>query len=83
MNKSTHTKEYNVLLQLLYGLRLNAGFTQLELAKRMNVPQSYISKIENGERRIDIVELKSMCRALNCDFVDFIKEFQSRINESK
>ncbi|BEG99818.1 helix-turn-helix domain-containing protein [Bacteroides sedimenti] len=83
MNKSTHTKEYNLLLQLLYSLRLNAGFTQLELAKRMNVPQSYISKIENGERRIDIIELRSICHALNCDMVDFVKELQNRINESK
>ena len=67
MKKVTHTKEYYLLLELLYSLRMESGLTQTELASRIGMPQSYISKIENGERRVDIVELYKICTALNCE----------------
>ena len=44
MKKVTHTKEYYLLLELLYSLRMESGLTQTELASRIGMPQSYISK---------------------------------------
>lgn len=58
MEKSIHSKEYKVVLQRLKKARLEAGLTQVEVAKKLGHHQSYISKIESGERRVDVVELK-------------------------
>lgn len=79
MKKIIHTKEYYLLLELLYGLRMETGLTQAELAHKIGMPQSYISKVENGERRVDIVELYKICNALHCNFVDFISKYNERL----
>ena len=60
MTKSIYTKEYRKVIKRLKKARRDAGLTQVEVAKKLNKPQSYISKIERGERRIDIVELKKL-----------------------
>jgi len=58
MQKSIHTGEYKTVVRKLRKARDNAGLTQAEAAEKLGKPQSYISKIERGERRIDIAELK-------------------------
>lgn len=58
MGESIYSKEYKLFIERLRKARLKAGLTQVEAAKRLRKPQSYISKIERGERRIDVVELK-------------------------
>lgn len=72
-----------MLLQQLYHLRVSIGLTQSDLADLLEVPQSFISKIENGERRLDIVELRDICKVLNIDFSEFILEFEKRLHETK
>lgn len=62
MEKSIHSKEYAVVLKRLRDARLDAGLTQTQVAEKLGRHQSYISKIESGERRIDIVELKQLAR---------------------
>ncbi len=47
--------------------REQAGLTQAELAKKIKKPQSYISKIERNERRIDLLEFIALCDALGVD----------------
>ena len=54
--------QYQKLTQKLRQARLEAGFTQVEAGKKLNKPQAYISKIERGERRIDVVELDELAR---------------------
>ena len=60
MVKSIYTKEYKKVIERLKKARLEAGLKQIEVAKKLGKPQSYISKIERGERRIDITELKKI-----------------------
>lgn len=81
--KANLKKDYLVVTELLYRLRINAGITQLQLAKLLNVPQSYISKIETGERRIDIVELKEFCKVLNSNLLEFVVMLEKDLNETK
>ena len=56
--------------------------TQIELAKRLDETQSYISKCERGERRLDLVELRTFCRALGVPLVEFVKEFEQLVSKT-
>lgn len=58
MNKTIHLKEYKQIVEKLNIARKQAGITQKEAALKLKKPQSYISKVEAGEQRIDIIELK-------------------------
>ena len=58
MGKSLHNKEYKEILARLKRARLEAGLSQMIVADKLHKPQSYISKIESGERRLDVAEMK-------------------------
>jgi len=62
MQKSIHSSEYKMVLEKLHEARLSAGLTQVEVVEKLGKPQSYISKIERGERRVDIVELSKIAK---------------------
>lgn len=66
--KSIHRKEYRELLAALALARKEAGMTQAELAKKLKKPQSYISKIENGERRLDVMELMEIAKVVGFEW---------------
>ena len=75
MEKSIHLQEYTVLLEMLRAARENAGLTQEEVADRLGESQSFVSKCERGERRLDVVELRSWCSVLGVSFHGFVKRF--------
>jgi transcriptional regulator with XRE-family HTH domain len=83
MKKSIFKKEYKILLELIYQLRVTSGLRQLDLSKKLKSPQSLVSKLETGERRIDLVELRELCKALDTNLIDFVTEFERRIHEAK
>jgi transcriptional regulator with XRE-family HTH domain len=64
------------LRALLISLRSEAGLRQADLAERLGKPQSFVSKYENGERRLDLSEVYSICAAFNISFVTFAERLE-------
>jgi len=81
MRKSLHTRDYAVFLELLIEARHRAGITQAQLAQRLLFEQPAISKIERGERRVDVIELKMICSQLGIPLQDFIAELEDRLSK--
>ena len=71
--------EYQILLAQLRDARKAAGLTQTEVATRLRKTQSYVNKIETGERRMDLVQLLDFCTALEVDFLGFIQSYHEAI----
>lgn len=61
MRKSTHTAEYAALRARLVAIRAAARLSQRDLAQRLQVPHSWVAKVESGERRIDVIEFGWFC----------------------
>jgi transcriptional regulator with XRE-family HTH domain len=59
---ATRRPEYRRFLARLRAAREHAGLTQVQVSKRLRVPQSFVSKCESGERRVDVVELMAFAR---------------------
>ena len=72
MSKSIYSKEYRNVIEELKKARLEVGLRQEDVALKLKKPQSYISKIERGERRVDIVELKELAKIYNKDITYFV-----------
>lgn len=70
---SVHTSEYQELLRRLRRARESAGLTQVQVAARLHRPQSYVSKSEAGERRIDVIELLEFLRLYGTDPAAFLR----------
>lgn len=62
MDKTIFTREHKLLTKLLRQARIDAGLDQIQVAKLLKKTQSYVSKIESGQRRIDIIQLKEFAR---------------------
>lgn len=72
MPRSVFSDSYELLVQALTEARRAASVTQVELAARLKKPQSFVSKMERGERRLDFVELVAVVRALSLDERQFL-----------
>ena len=73
MVKSIYTKQYAYVAERLMKARLEAGLTQVQVAKKLKRPQSHISNIESGQQRVDVVELQTFAKIYNKDINYFIK----------
>jgi transcriptional regulator with XRE-family HTH domain len=76
MTKSVFSDRYALFLAVIVQARKDAGLTQSELAARLGKPQSYISKAERGERRIDVVEFIDLVRALEKEPSELVGRLQ-------
>lgn len=68
-----------MLLQLLAESRAQAGVTQVDLAKKLKEDQSWVSKVERGIRRLDLVELALWCQALGIPLSQFVAHYEDRL----
>lgn len=65
----------NRLAALLRQVRLDANLTQSQLAGKIGQTQSYVSKYENGEQRLDLIELETLCKAVGVSLTDFVERY--------
>lgn len=63
-------------LSLLRQMRNDAGLRQADLAQKLGEPQSFVSRYESGERRLDVLELRHICSVLGVSLSDFIKRLE-------
>ncbi len=75
MRKSLRSPEQLRLQDLLRKARDEARLTQADLAKRLGKPQSFVSKYECGERRLDLPELQQVCAVLGVSLVEFVRSY--------
>jgi len=75
MQKSLRSLEYGRLIAMLVAAREASGIQQQKLAEKLGKPQSFISKYEAGQRRIDVIEFIAITRALGADPVKLFKDF--------
>lgn len=81
MDKTLYTARHTELVRLLRELRGEAGLRQQDVADRIDEPQSFVSKYETGERRLDVLELREVCRALGVSLVDFAARLEERLTD--
>jgi transcriptional regulator with XRE-family HTH domain len=69
---------HDLLAHLLRDLRMEAKLTQTDVAAALGKPQSYVSKYESGERRLDLVELADLCLVLRVSLPQLVARFEGR-----
>ncbi|MCL4740953.1 MAG: helix-turn-helix domain-containing protein [Phycisphaerales bacterium] len=79
MPKSLFTSEYDTLRRLLREARERAGVTQTDLAERLGLTQSVVSKCERGERRLDVIELRAWCHAIGVSLTEFAQRLEGSL----
>ncbi len=73
MSKAIYSKDHKYIVEQLKKARQEAGLDQADVAKLLSKTQSYISKIEAGQRRIDIITLKEFAKVYKKDINFFLK----------
>ena len=81
MPKSVFSRAYKLFLKEFRSARANAG-TQEQAASRIGQTQTFVSKCERGERRIDVIELIAFCNAFGIDPSEFIKSVHVKVGKS-
>jgi DNA-binding transcriptional regulator YiaG len=79
MGKSIFSPEQEKLQKLLRQIRLGAGLRQRDLAEKLGQPQSFVSKYESGERRLDLLELRRICQAVGLSLGEFAARFEKAL----
>ncbi len=64
---------------MLFEARTTNGLTQHDVAQRLGLPQSFVSKYETGERRLDLIEFLQVADALEINSVEFVQKLLGRL----
>lgn len=83
MHKTLSSRHQRALLDTLRQIREAASMRQLDVAQRLGVPQSFVSKYESGERRLDLLELEQVCDACGISLCAFLARYQQNKKEPK
>jgi len=81
--KAKLADEIAILGQLLTSARERAGLKQTELAVKLGVPPSYLSKVENGTRRLDVIEFIRIAEAMGVSPAEIVGELQQELRKKK
>ena len=73
MSKTIRSSGHKALCQSIVDARKRSGLSQEQLAERLHCQQSLVARIESEERRIDVVELIVICRALGVEAEEVLK----------
>lgn len=76
MEKSIFTVHCEILQSLLRQIRIDAGLRQADLAEGLGQPQSFVSKYESGERRLDLPELQQICNTCEISLVELVQKYE-------
>lgn len=76
MQKTLFSRDYKILLHQLREARTRAGLSQEALAERIGQTQSFVSKCERGERRLDVLELRQYCQAVSIPLTSFVRNLE-------
>jgi len=79
MSKHHSLTDQSRLQALLRQIRVEAGLRQTDLAQRLGQPQSFVSKYESGERRLDILELREVCQAVGIGIAAFVARLEQAL----
>lgn len=83
MTRSQFSAGYERFRELLIAAREDAGFTQQQVAERLKRPQSFVSKYERGERRLDVVELIEIATALGTEASSIVDSLQKHLRRER
>ncbi len=81
LEKTIYTREYAVVLRLLKAVREEAGVTQVELAERLGQTQSFVSKIERGDRRLDIIQIRTILGEFGITLPQFSEQLERELSK--
>lgn len=76
MQKSVFSHRQEMLASLLRKVRRELGLRQVDVARLLGEPQSFVSKYESGERRLDLPELEQICKAMGVALSDFVRRYE-------
>lgn len=79
VKKNIYTEQLNRLISLLRELRVEVGLTQIELAARIKKDQTFVSKYESGQRRLDVLEVREICQALGTTLEEFARRLEKAL----
>ena len=83
MPNPLHRWQYETFREMLVVARKAAGLTQLEVAQRLDKPQSFVSKYEHGERRLDFTEFVELADILSIDVGRFSEEYRQQLVDAQ
>jgi transcriptional regulator with XRE-family HTH domain len=81
MEKSIFTREHTVFLRLLREARETAGLTQVGLAEALGRSQSFVSKVERGETRLDVIQLRTVLAAIGVALPAFAQRLERALTQ--
>lgn len=81
MTKTIYRPEYVALLALLKRHRAASGLTQTQCSEALGKPQSFMSDVEKGTRRLDVIQLRDLCQKFGVELSEVIQELEDKIAE--